>query len=162
MKYDKSLNRRQGTSHSGSNLKFMCTCTEERPCSHERQNDILTCEAIKVSKEITQVLNEFHDIDIAERSIIVTKLFPIFMKSFNIENPLRMNYRESVAWQKGWDKGFEAGKESEKDEKEYKHRCGCITKEVDGEIVFIKTCSAIKSKSHFTWIAIAHPMEKKK
>lgn len=33
----------------------------------------------------------------------------------NIERPMKMSLRESVAWQKGWEKGFKSGKES-KDE----------------------------------------------
>ena len=31
-----------------------------------------------------------------------------------IEEPMQMNYRESVAFQLGWDKGFKAGEESVK------------------------------------------------
>ena len=46
----------------------------------EQIDENLTQEAIKVSAEITNVLNKFHDIDIAERSVLVTKLFPVFMR----------------------------------------------------------------------------------
>lgn len=34
-----------------------------------------------------------------------------------IEEPMNMNLREAVAWQKGWEKGYKAGREEQENDK---------------------------------------------